>query len=99
MFFDTPRYNEMHDNIITKPMAMKGYKMMSVENGDVSPKGSISESSDVKDDIKKIKAYNAQKKAKVAKNNKIVEIDCLNVETPIKKVPRPRNAFILVRQH
>ncbi|KAL6936570.1 uncharacterized protein HGUI_02790 [Hanseniaspora guilliermondii] len=32
-------------------------------------------------------------------NNAIVEVDCLNVETPTKKVPRPRNAFILFRQH
>lgn len=32
-------------------------------------------------------------------NNSIVEVDCLHVETPTKKVPRPRNAFILFRQH
>lgn len=98
IYFNNPRYNEMNDNMMTKPMVMNGYKM--VNNGDISPKGSFSESSDVKEDIKKIKKIcKSQKKTKAAKNNNIVEIDCLNVETPIKKVPRPRNAFILFRQH
>lgn len=46
---------------------------------------------------KPLKRKNSKRASK--DNNSIVEVDCLNVETPTKKVPRPRNAFILFRQH
>lgn len=99
-----PRYNEINENALRQNMGMNGYKFYpntEAAQGEVSPKGSFTEMNSIKEDGKKVKkTYKTQKKNnKAIKDNSIVEVDCLNVETPIKKVPRPRNAFILFRQH